>query len=228
MNHSDPLQNLRGFASQEILEFLRQILLFFPDEFRFRLKQVVEALPREGDNMQKVLELVRSQWKDIQSEEWVHIAVVGPAQTGKTSLLKAMGRKQSESVAPIFGIVETPGLEEFLGYESTQAWPQRLREAGMLLLVLDGRYGVSEATSQMFDRLQSLDKPILVLLNKMDVVENPADAVRQARKRLQNRVFATSAFQPASIDRFLNAIVSLYPKALYPLTRAFPEFIRTI
>ncbi len=224
----DAFENLRGLAPQELLDFLEQLLRLLPPEFRYRLKRVIDSLPREGDNMQRVLELVRNQWRDIRSEHWVKIAIAGPGQTGKASLLRAIRRKQLEPGEPIFSIVETPGLEEFLGYRSTESTPAELREADLILLVLDGRYGVSDSTREMVQGLQSLDKPILAVLNKMDVVEKPAAVLSAARKSLNISTFPASALRPDSIDKLLDAIVATDSRALYPLTRTFPEFRRSI
>ncbi len=90
MTQLDVFRNFRGHAADELLDFLNQALLLFPDDFKQRLKQVVDSLPREGDNMQKVLELVRAQWRGINSQKWVRIAVAGPTRTGKESLVKAI------------------------------------------------------------------------------------------------------------------------------------------
>ncbi len=228
MSQIEVFENLRGMAPKELLDFLGQILAFFPPEFRYRLKRVVESLPREGDNMQRVLELVRSQWKDIRSRDWLKIAIAGPSQTGKATLLRAIRQKQLEPAEPIFNIVETPGLQEYLGFRSGESAPEELSEAALILLVLDGRYGVSESTLQMVQGLQRLDKPILVVLNKMDLVEKPSEAVSRARKLLKPNVFPVSALQSSSIDKLLDAIVATESRALYPLTQTFPGFRRSI
>ncbi len=228
MMQSPVFQNLRGFAPHELLNFLEQIVAFFPDHFRARLKQVVDNLPREGDNMQRVLELVRSQWKDIQSQDWVQIARVGPSQTGKTTLYHALRERQTQPLEPIFGVVETPGLAEYLGYERIRRVPPELAKADMLLLVLDARYQVSEATRKIVEALRKLDKPMLAVLNKMDLVEKPGDALRTARDALDLSVVGVSERDPDSVDRLLNAIMVKCSKALYPLTQTFPEFRRSI
>lgn len=228
MPHDDVFENLRGLAPKELLDLLTQIAAFLPPQFRYRLKRVVESLPREGDNMQRVLELVRNQWRDIRSQDWVKIAITGPSQTGKGTLLRAIRRKQLEPAEPIFSIVETPGLQEYLGFRSSDTAPDELKEADLILLVLDGRYGVSESTLEMVRRLQLLDKPILVVLNKMDLVDKPSENVSRVRKLLRPNVFPVSALQSSSIDRLLDAIVATETRALYPLTQTFPGFRRSI
>lgn len=224
----DVFKNVRAFAPKEVMEFLDQLQLLLPEELRYRLKKVIDSLPPQGDNMQKILELVRSQWTDIQSHEWVRIALVGPAQTGKSSLMKGILSKQVESGRPIFFLVDSQGLEEYLGYGTRSAATRELEEADVILLVLDGHCGISDSTSQLYERLRDLEKPLMVVLNKMDLVENRAETIESAKKRLGTNVFPASLSRPADLDKLLKAIVVTNPKALYPLTENFPEFRRTI
>ncbi|HSR70683.1 MAG TPA: GTP-binding protein [Acidobacteriota bacterium] len=223
----DVFAKLRQDAPPRLLEFLDQALVFFPEEFRYRLKQVIDTLPEEGDNMQKILEVVRAQWKDIQSERLVQIAVTGPSQTGKTSLLGAILQKKARDADPIFTVVETPGLEEFLGYGSDRT-PPEMAEADLIVLVLDARYGVSDLTQQILEKLRELDKPILVVLNKIDLVDNAGDRVKEAKSVLRSSVFSTSVYDPSTLDNLLKAMVTACPKALYPLAQSFPEFRSTL
>jgi len=195
----DVFANVRDSASAELLSFLDQITLLLPNGVKYRLKQVLDSLPPQGDNLQKVLELVRCQWKDIQTQEWVQIAVVGPAQTGKSSLVGAIAERQLVGSEPIFTIVDIRGLDEFLGYKTGDRLPDRLEHVDLILLILDGQYELSESTRRMYERLQSLHKPVLVVLNKMDLVEAPGDALREARKRLGANVFGASALRPETI-----------------------------
>ncbi len=224
----DVFANLRGTAPPELLAFLDQLIMLFPEELRYRLKQVMDSLPRSGDNMQKVLEVVRHQWKDIQSEQWVQIAVVGPSKTGKTSLHETIAGKQSSGVQPIFTIIETPGLQEYLGFKDAESAPRELEKVDLILLVLDARFGISDLTRQTFEKLLSLGMPVLAVLNKIDLSQDSGKAVEAAKKALQASVFPTSIYRPDTIDELLKAMVAAQPKVLYPLAQAFPEFRRTL
>ncbi len=224
----DVFANVRRVAPAELLEFLDQVTLLFPEELRYRMKQVVDSLPADGDNMQKILEVVRHQWRDIRSDRWVHIAVTGPAQTGKSSLVNAILQKQAPDVEPIFSVAESPGLEEYLGYGSAESMPEELQGADLTLLVLDARFGISEATRQVLERVRALGSSVLVVLNKIDLVEDAGRTVREAQKTLHASVFATSVYRSSTIDKLLKAIVVAQSKALYPLAQSFPEFRRTL
>ena len=222
----DIFANIRDSAPVELLGFLDQIVLLLPEGSRYRLKQVFDSLPPQGDNLQKVLELVRSQWKDIQSQEWVRIAIVGPGQTGKSSLLAALSRRQRAGSTPIFTLVDIH--DEYLGFKPDETLSEKLRDFDLILLILDGRYELSNSTTEMYERLNSLNRPVLVVLNKIDLVQTPRDAVRAARRRLGTSVFATSVDQPATIEQLLKAILDTDPKTLSSLSQNFPDFRRGI
>ena len=228
MTHIDVFANIRGFAPREIIVLLEHILLLLPEELRYRLKNVIDSLPPQADNLQKVLELVRSQWKGLQSQEGIRIAVVGPAQTGKSSLLAEILGKQADSATPIFSIVDIQGLEEYLGFGTRPSEMKELEETDVLLLVLDGRYGISESTLELEGRLLSLNKPLMVVLNKMDLVENPSPVIKAAKKQLKSLVFPTSLSRAGTLDKLFKAVVATHPRALNPLTQNFPEFRRII
>ncbi len=222
----DIFANIRDSAPVELLEFLDQIVILLPEGFRYRLKQVFDTLPSHGDNLQKVLELVRSQWKDIQSQDGVQIAIVGPGRTGKSSLLAALTQRQLAGSKPIFTLVDI--LDVYRGDKPDETLSQKLQDIDLILLILDGRYELSNSTKEMYERLNSLNRPVLVVLNKIDLVQTPRDAVRSARRRLGTNVFSTSLVQPETIERLLKAILDTDPKTLSSLTQSFPEFRRSI
>jgi uncharacterized protein (DUF697 family)/GTP-binding protein EngB required for normal cell division len=220
----DIFSKLRDTAPDELLDLLNQVLRFFPAEFQFRLQQVIATLPDKGENLHKILGLVRGQWEGIQSEDNVRIAIVGPSQTGKASILEAIKSGQYKKSPAIFSVVDTTGLNEFLGYDKSRNSPQLLDPSDVVVLLLDSRYEISSETQSLVERLRLLDRPLLIALNKADLIENPARTANQAQKKLGHQVLTVSAFQKGSINRLLRAIVTCHQGSLYPLARSFPEF----
>ncbi|MBI4445199.1 MAG: hypothetical protein HY645_04755 [Acidobacteria bacterium] len=225
MNKSDIFANIRSIANPEALEFLDQVVLLLPHELRYRLKQVMDSIPPEGDNLHRVLRVVASQWRTLQPQQGLHIVLVGAAETGKASLLREIERKQVHS-EPIFSIIDIQELH--LGYGGQQQPSEELSAADLILFFLDGTYGISEQTRQMYEQLLSLGRPILVVLNKMDLVANPRSAIRQAREQLGAHVFAVSVPTEETVQKLLKAVVATHPPALYPLAQYFPDFRRSI
>lgn len=225
---NDVFAQIRGWAPAEVLEFLDQVMFLFPDDFKHRIKQVIDSLPAEADNLDKVLELVRRQWEDLQSDEHFQIAVAGLPRAGKSSLVRMITANQASGADPIFVPVNLPGLPEFVGYEPAQSLPPELQEVDMVLLVLDGRFELSESTRDLYRRLQNCGKPLLVVLNKIDLTERPGEALKEAKRLLGTTVFPASIQKPGTVRRLLKAIVASDPKSLYVLTRNLPDFRRSI
>lgn len=219
--------NVADLVPADLLDFLEQVASLLPDEFRFRLKRVIDSMPPGEDNLQRILELVLAQWKDLRSDEWVQIAVTGPARTGKSSFLKVVRDKQEEGSPSIFTVVDTQGLDEFLGY-GRPAIPGEIMAADVILLLLDARYQLSEDSVEMYQRFVELKKPVLVVLNKIDLVEDENETLALARGMLHSSVFPGSVYRPETIDRLLKAIVSSNSRAIYPLAQSFPGFRQTL
>jgi GTP-binding protein Era len=188
----------------------------------------MDTFPREGDTLQRVLELVRRQWEGVQSEEWIHIALVGPARTGKSTILETIRGGRGESTRPIFSVVDTQRLDEFLGYRKGAGVPRELEQADIILLVLDARYAFNTDTVQMVRSLEAIDKPFLVALNKMDAVRNPRRVTAAAKKELGVPVIPVSAFERNKVNRLLKAVVAAHSKALYPLAHNLPQLRKSL
>jgi len=216
--------NLHEYGSKEFIEFLERCSALLPEMLRFRLRSAIRALPAEGDNFERILALVRKHWEGLQSDEWVKIALVGPARTGKQTLVQEIMGYGQNSAKRIFTIVDTQGLEEFLGYKRADKVSSEVSEADIVLLVLDSRYRFTEDTLRMVENFSALRKPFLVVLNKIDLVESPREALRTAKRTLGVDVLSSCAFEPKSLDRLLKSVVAANSKALYPLSQAFPRF----
>jgi len=228
------LEKLRVFANlgdlgpKEFIDFLEQCAALLPEDLRFRLRSAIRGLPSQGDYLERTLELVRKHWEGLQSEEWVKIALVGPAQTGKSTLVHEIAGDARQSSRRIFSIVDTQGLEEFLGYQRSEKISSEISGADVVLLVLDARYRFTRDTVGMVENFSAFEKPFLVVLNKIDLVENRRQILRKAGEAFGVDVIPVCAFEPRSLDRLLKAIVAANSRALHPLSQSFPRFRHSI
>jgi uncharacterized protein (DUF697 family)/signal recognition particle receptor subunit beta len=219
----DVFSQIRDWAPRELLNLLDQFVYFFPQEARLSLKRVIDTVPAAPDNLTKVYEMVREQWKDLRGQDQLTIAVVGPGQTGKTGLVRALSKRQAGNSVS-FDVVDVQGLDEYLGYQRETAVSDDLIAADVVLLVLDAQYGVSESTVRMYHKLAQGPAKTLVVLNKIDLVENPRDVIKAASRQLKTPVLPMSVLDDEKIDDLLRGIVAAHPRSLYPLSRAFPAF----
>lgn len=219
----DVFSQIRGWAPRELLNLLDQLVHFFPQDTRLSLKRVIDSVPPTPDNLTKVYEIVREQWKDLRGGDQLTIAVVGPGQTGKTGLVRALNRRQAGNSVS-FDVVDIQGLDEYLGYERQGGYSEDLVAADIVLLVLDAQYGVSESTVRMYRKLAQAPAKPIVVLNKIDLVDDPRAVVKAAGRQLKTAVLPMSLVDDRRIDDLLRGVVAAYPRSLYPLSRAFPDF----
>ncbi len=221
----DPVRDL---GPADLLDFLEQVTLLLPEEVRYRLHRVISSAGGRRDGLQRALEVVRAQWEGLQAEECVRIAVIGPARTGKSSLIAAIGEGNVERIAPLFTVYDVQGLEEYLGYGKDERVLEDVRRADLILMVLDGSAGFTAATIELVQEFATLGKPLVVVLNKMDLVEKPRKVVAEAKQALRASLIPTSVREPQSIRKLLKAVVAAHPQSLYALARHLPAFRSSI
>ena len=78
--------------------------------------------------------------------------------------------------------------------------------------------------STMYEKLEDLGKPVLVILNKIDEAERPAELIRNAKRQIRGTVVPMSIREPERIEDLFRAIVAAHPRALYPLAWSFPDY----
>lgn len=215
-------------APPDLLEFLEQCASLLPEDTRYRLRQVVDSAGEKGDPLQRVLEICRRQWEGLQYQNDVQVALVGPARTGKSSLLSTITGEDPGQVSSIFRIIDLQGLSEYLGYGLEYGAELELEDVDVVVLVLDASYGFTEDTVRMVQDFARGKHPLLLVLNKIDLVEKPKPLLRQIRRKFRLPVVGVSVREPESVQRILKGIVSVCPRALYSLGRHLPAFRRTI
>jgi len=172
---------------------------------------------------------------DAQDEEFKTIAqtkliisLIGEANAGKSATVNALtGRKLSE-VHPVAGwtkqialhqyaenvfIADTPGLNEMrtlaLGTQSKEFVEQ---EADIILFFVNAASNRSPEEANAFKSMLKLDKPIIVVLNKIDTIEADAIAavVDDLRQRLSYELIVPiSATKGLNIELLSNKIADI-------------------
>ncbi len=184
-------------------------------------------------------------WPKLQSEvageARTRIAIVGPVNSGKSTLFNLlMGRTVSAvsavpgttrtPVAQGFGpfvLVDTPGFSEAAGEERTQLASAEVAKAEVVVLLLDAAAGVRQSDLHLYSSLRSTATRVVVALNKTDLIRRDLRAVLDDLYfRLQGvgviPVSARTGFGVA--DKLMPAIIESSEAAAVVIGRTLPTF----
>lgn len=112
---------------------------------------------------------------------------------------------------------DTPGILESSAYKLQEtmmgAVKSSLDDADLILLVLDGQY---PKTEQFKEQISSLSCPVVVVMNKADLVENQEalnNRVLEAKKTLNTEhIVVASAKEGFNVSKIINTLIELSPE----------------
>jgi small GTP-binding protein len=237
------------------------LLKEFPEDSRAHLRQAWGALPepmqKEIEGSVKYLPGDLTRWRmlldlalpnfQIAFAEKHFIAIVGPANVGKSTLYNQLVRSKDDraAVSPVpgttrvnqeadaglFRIVDTPGADAVgeVGQQEKEHALAAARAADFLVIVFDTIQGIKRTEQELFDELNALGKPYVVVLNKYDLLSrkdvDPVLERTAANLRLRReQVVPISAKTGKNLDDLLVAIAKAEPGLLGALGRALPAY----
>lgn len=180
----------------------------------------------------------------VQREAATRLAIVGPVNSGKSTLFnQMMGRRVSPVTAvpgttqtvleKRFGpfiLVDTPGFGEVGGIDREEIARRAAEEADVVVLLLDAVAGIRQSDYDVYRSLLATGLPVIVALNKIDLVRRDLPAILEdARKKLGVAPIPICAKTGAGIaDRLIPAIVEAHPWIAVALGRALPAYRRQL
>ncbi|NER33696.1 MAG: tRNA uridine-5-carboxymethylaminomethyl(34) synthesis GTPase MnmE [Oscillatoria sp. SIO1A7] len=158
------------------------------------------------------------------------VAIVGRPNVGKSSLLNAWSQSDRAIVTDLPGttrdvveselvvkgipvhVLDTAGIRhtsdrvEMIGVERSH---RAAENADFVLLVIDAQAGWTQSDRDIYYLVQ--DRPLVLVLNKIDLLENPSEAIALAAGSSSipgDRIVATSAPRNQGIEDLENAILN--------------------
>ncbi len=238
----DILRDIPGPAQETI----RQAWDGLPAARQRELEGWLAVLPEAIKPLKEILALVADQYRPIAAARQ-RIAVVGPANVGKSTLYNQLithakdraevgpvpgtTRRTQEADTGLFAVIDTPGADAAgeVGEAEREIALAAAAEADFLLLVFEATRGIKRYEKELFDTLVALQKPFVVILNKIDLVpkaerERVIQAAAQTLNLQRGQVIDTVATTGANLGRVILAVVKAEPGLVAAIADALPEY----
>lgn len=236
--------SFREFAD-EWSEEIRRTWDSLPADLRRDFQRTLGAMPADMKGWRALIGHAAEHLKLAAGDKRA-VAIVGPVNTGKSTLYNQLvqpknakatvsavpgtTREAQQADAGVFSVIDTPGADAVgaVGEEEKERALAAARQADLLIVLFDAPHGIGQAEHRLYLELASLGTPMIVTLNKMDLVTNERSAVvGQAAHALgldSEQVIPLSAKTGAGIERVLLAAAKSEPGIVAALGRALPAY----
>jgi small GTP-binding protein len=180
---------------------------------------------------------------DVRREAAARLAIVGPVNAGKSTLFNLIEGHNIAETGPVPGttkapmsrqmgpflLVDTPGFGEVGGVDRANIAARSAAEADAILLLLDAGGGLRQGDADLLRYLQTLRRPIVVTLNKIDLLgRDYARVSDDASAKLGVPVIPISARKGTNVaERLFPTLVDALPDLAVALGRELPAVRRS-
>jgi small GTP-binding protein len=181
--------------------------------------------------------------RQVEVEAHARVAIVGPVNSGKSTLFNTLKGREVSPVGAVpgttrelqfeqwgpFTLTDTPGFGEVNGVDRANIALQGIRDANVVLLVLDAVAGVRQSDYALLQQVKATGKPVVVALNKIDLLKKNLDVVvTDARDKLgEPGLIPISAKQGTNVPKILlPRLIDAHPGLAVALGRALPGYRR--
>lgn len=202
-------------------------------------------LPTLLDDLRTVLRSL--DWEqlrdDVRREALARLAILGPVNSGKSTLFNLLEGKELSPASPVpgttrapmqrafgpFMLVDTPGFGEVGGVDRANIAARSAAEADAILLLLDAGAGLRQGDADLLKYLRELRRPVVVALNKIDLLGRDYQrVVDDASARLGVPVIPVSAKKGTNVaEKLIPALIAALPDLAVALGRELPVMRRS-
>jgi small GTP-binding protein len=216
-----------------------------PDEKASFLTLLV-GFPTTTNLVKLLVKLSTSQLRQAFGRKY-RVAIIGPTNVGKSTIynqlvqdkndqalvsaLPGTTKKIQQADAALFNVVDTPGADAVgpVGEQEKELALNASSEADFLILVFDAIQGIKKTEVEFFREVSSLNKPFVVVLNKIDLVpgRDLQAVIASAAANLgmeTDQIVPVAAKNGKNIGKVLLAVAATDPGMIAALGAALPQF----
>lgn len=236
---------VRELVEKQSKTVVRKVWENIPGSDQETVKDLVKGIPVDKNPLNMLIDLAIMQYKMAFGKE-NKVAIIGPANVGKSTLYNQFIRKKSDKAevgpvpgttrsnqiadAGLFAVIDTPGADA-VGYvgekERNKAFEAAL-QADFLIVMFDAIQGIKQTELELFKELKSLNKPMIIVLNKVDLTRrHQSEVLEKAANNLgvdNDQIIPISAIKGDGISKILLGIASTDPALLVALAQALPQY----
>jgi len=216
-----------------------------PPKEKETLNDMFKGIPVDRNPFNMLLGLAIIQVKMARGTN-KHVAIVGPANVGKSTLFNQLIQSKHDraEVGPVpgttrinqaadaglFSIVDTPGADAvgYVGEKERDFAFDAASRSDFLILMFDAIQGIKQTELDLYHDLIKLQKPYIIVLNKIDLTKRHQDEV--LLKTAENlgvtptEVLPISALKGEGITHIIMAVVASDPELTIALAQAMPQY----
>jgi small GTP-binding protein len=229
-----------------VREKLTRIWAALPEDLRAQLADVMEGISPSLKVLKTLLPLVVEHYDPVLGNKR-KIAIVGPANVGKSTLYNRLiahdqdraevssipgtTRQNQEAKTGLFVVVDTPGADAVgaVGERERQIAFEAAGGADFLVMMFEATRGIKQSERGLFDDLLEIDKPFIVVLNKMDLIPKAEreQVLAVAARNLDlepSEVIGMVATEGDNVGQVILAIAKSDPELVQAIAEALPEY----
>ena len=197
-----------------------------------------------------VVEIIGKMDFPEEDEDVLKLAVIGKPNAGKSSLVNKLSGSERTIVSDIAGttrdaidtlieykdnkymIIDTAGIrrkskvEESLEYYSVLRALKSIKRADVCILMLDAKEGLTEQDKRIAGIAAEELKPIIIVMNKWDLVENKNNVTM---KKMKEELYAELPFLSYAPIEFISALTGQRTTNLLEISdRIYEEYTKRI
>jgi GTPase len=230
---------------QDTRQTIRAAWQALPESVRRDVFSLLPVFPNSPNKWRKLSELAREQFRMAFGHKH-KVVIVGPANVGKSTLYNQLVETKADRAAVsavpgttratqtaetgLFAVVDTPGTDAVgaLGDKEREMALNAAADADFLIIMFDAVQGIKRTEQQLFGELVALERPYIVVLNKMDLARRDGPKVvahvAESLGLAVAQIVPISAQKGQNLNQVVMAVIKAEPEMLVALGQALPAY----